>query len=107
MELVDFNPMTGRTTYVEVCPHTGDIITRDFYDKSYSKAAVESAKALAEVQPDRCGDMAMVATIPVEVQLEWLDKFGIWYLNPDHADGVKRLLNSNEYRYLRVKNIIV
>jgi hypothetical protein len=107
MELVDVNPMTGRQTYVETCRQTGDTIIRDFYDRRYAKAAVESAKNLADVQPDRCGDQVLVATIPVEVQLEWLDKHGIWYLDPNHKDGVKRLLNSNEYRYLRVKNIIL
>lgn len=41
------------------------------------------------------------ATIPVVVQLEWLQKYGIDMNDPDHWPGVRRLLNSNEYRYLR------
>lgn len=107
MELVDWNPHTGRKSYVEACPHTGDTLIIDRYDRSVAKAAVQSAKDLSEVQSSRMGDMALVATIPVEVQMEWLDKYGIWYLNPDHQDGVKRLLNSGEYRYLMVRNIIL
>jgi len=47
------------------------------------------------------GDMRYAATIPVVIQQKWLIEHGIDAHNPDHWDGVKRLLNSNEYRYLR------
>lgn len=107
MELVDWNPQTGRKSYVEECPHTGDTLIYDRYDRSVAKAAVQSAKDLSDVHTGSMGDGALVATIPVEVQLEWLDKYGIWYLNPDHQEGVKRLLNSADYRYLMIRNIIL
>ena len=48
-----------------------------------------------------------VASIPTVVQLEWLTKFGIDVHDKNHIEGVKRLLNSNEYRYLKVRNIII
>lgn len=47
------------------------------------------------------GTFRKAATIPVVVELEWLQKYGIDMNNPDHWPGVRRLLNSNEYRYLR------
>jgi hypothetical protein len=107
MELVDWNPATGRKSYVDIDAMTGDTLIIDQYDKAVGRAAIQSAKDLSEVQSSTMGDGCLVATIPPEVQLEWLDKFGIWYLDPNHADGVKRLLNSNEYRYLKVRNIII
>jgi len=42
-----------------------------------------------------------VASIPMGVVLEWFVKFGVDALNKDHAPAVRRLLDSNEYRYLR------
>ena len=41
------------------------------------------------------------ARIPLVVQQKWLLEHGIDIHNPDHERGVQRLLNSNEYRYLR------
>ena len=36
-----------------------------------------------------------------------LIEHGVDITNKDHMPGVKRLLNSNEYRYLKVRNIII
>jgi len=44
--------------------------------------------------------MRLKARVPAIVQIEWMNKFGIDMMDPDHADGVKRLLNSSDYRYL-------
>ena len=41
------------------------------------------------------------ATIPPSIQMKWLVEHGIDLYNPDHAAGVKRLLNDPEYRHLR------
>lgn len=49
-------------------------------------------------------DMRLAASIPVQVQFEWIDKHGVNMHNPNHKDAVIRLLNSNEYRYLRVNH---
>jgi hypothetical protein len=46
-------------------------------------------------------DMWHAAEIPVGIILEWQVKHGVDLFDPDHWDGVKRLLNSNEYAYLR------
>ena len=46
-------------------------------------------------------ELRRVASIPAIIASEWLTKHGVDMNNPDHWDGVKRLLNSNEYLYLR------
>ncbi len=44
------------------------------------------------------------ASIPASVQMKWLVEHGVDLMNPDHAEGVKRLLNDPEYKYLRTRN---
>lgn len=55
------------------------------------------------------GDKSMrrAASIPVVIQLEWMTKYGVDLHNPDHAAGVRRLLNSSDYRYLRTHEWII
>jgi hypothetical protein len=43
-----------------------------------------------------------VARISYSVIYKWLVDYGIDYFNPDHQQAVDRLLDSNEWRYLRV-----
>lgn len=42
-----------------------------------------------------------MATIPPIVEMLWRKKYGIDIYNPNHREGVKRLLNSPEWSYLR------
>ena len=56
---------------------------------------------------DKRADYWHAAKIPAVIIMEWITKHGVNLYNPDHKDGVKRLLNSDEYRYLRVKNFII
>ena len=46
-------------------------------------------------------DLKHVARIPQEIYMIWLHCHGVDALNPDHAPAVRKLLNSNEYLYLR------
>lgn len=46
-------------------------------------------------------DLRYVAEIPLVVAEEWMKKYGVDVLDPNHKAAVRRLLNSNEYRYLR------
>ena len=52
-------------------------------------------------------DMWRVASIPAVIQMDWLTKHGVDLYNPEHTDGVKKLLNSSEYRYLKTAEIII
>lgn len=45
--------------------------------------------------------MKHVASIPPIVAELWMNRYGVDVFNKDHAGAVRRLLNSNEWRYLR------
>lgn len=46
-------------------------------------------------------ELRRVASIPASIQTKWLVELGVDVMNKDHWPAVKRLLNSNEYLYLR------
>lgn len=48
-----------------------------------------------------------VARIPVMVQFEWIQRYGADPLAKGNEDLLRRLLNSNEWRYLRTSEVIV
>ncbi len=52
-------------------------------------------------------DMWKVASVPIGIQYEWFTKFGVAMWDPDHMPAVEKLLNSNEYRYLKTADIII
>lgn len=62
---------------------------------------LESNKRAQNEAHDKRGEMWHAAKIPASVLLEWRIKYGIEITNPNHAEGVKRLLNSSDYRHLR------
>jgi len=45
--------------------------------------------------------MRLAARITPDIQLEWLQKYGVRAWDKNHKKKVLQLLNSNEYRYLR------
>jgi hypothetical protein len=45
--------------------------------------------------------MRLAARIPPDVQLLWLQQYGIRAWDRNHKGAVRRLLNSSEWRYLR------
>jgi len=49
----------------------------------------------------------LAAHIPDSVVYEWLLKHGVNVFNKNHMGAVARLLDSNEYRYLRVGHFIM
>jgi hypothetical protein len=51
--------------------------------------------------------MRLAARITPDIQLEWLQKYGIRAWDRNHRPAVLRLLNSNEYRYLRIGHFII
>ena len=93
-------------------PETGAVETFE-YDEGNDRAIIkrhenvepiiEQNKRLATwddgYTPDR--SMRRAASIPMGVYLLWKERHGIDALNPNHAAGVTRLLNSNEWAYLR------
>jgi len=46
-------------------------------------------------------DMRLAARIPPDVQLIWLERYGVRAWDRNHKGAVRRLLNSNEWAHLR------
>lgn len=71
-------------------------------------ATLEANKRAQNEATGRMGDgMQKVATIPTYVIYEWITKHGINLYDPNHQEGVQRLLNSSDYRWLKVRDIII
>lgn len=52
-------------------------------------------------------EMWKVASIPVTVIYEWIRRYGVNPTEPEHHDLLRRLLNSNEWRYLKTAEVII
>lgn len=101
--LLDSDPLTGVRQYYAF-DHEGEYLI-DEIDTSSTQAVIDQNKRMEGEGMGK--DMRLAASIPPQVQFEWLDKHGIEFWNPNHKEGVKRLLNSNEYRYLRVNHFMM
>ena len=105
LRLFDYTPETGVAEYFEDTP--------DGFRIHYVQDAepiIESNKAKQSMGRDyyaRDNEMWRVASIPIGVQYKWMVEHGIDVMNKDHWPGVKRLLNSNEWRYLKTAEIII
>tara|TARA_R100000008_G_scaffold85216_1_gene74579 strand:- start:295 stop:594 length:300 start_codon:yes stop_codon:yes gene_type:complete len=68
---------------------------------------VDSNKNLQENDHLMRDELRLSARIPMTVYYEWKNKFGVDVFNPDHKEGVKKLLNSADYRYLKTTKRIL
>lgn len=103
-KLLGYDPATGMKEWFS-SDDDGDT-WRIRYEQDVSPLLDANKEAQAESW-DRRSEMWHAASIPNVVLMEWVTKHGIQYWNPNHKDGVKRLLNSDEYRYLRVREFII
>lgn len=97
----------GTKTYLGGGDTDDEVLVKREFDPAYTTAILDRNKALQNDDFDRKSEMWHVASIPVSVMFDWYTKHRISAWNPQHADAVKKLLNSNEYRYLKVKDIIL
>ena len=67
----------------------------------------DTLEANKQASIDKRDDLWHVATIPPIVEIEWLTKYGVRLNDPNHAQGVKRLLNSAEYSHLKRAPIVL
>lgn len=98
------DPITGMTEWFST-PDDGDT-----WHIKYEQDAKPFLDANKEQQADgwdKSSEMWHAARVPLVVLMEWLTKYGVQAWNPDHKDGVKRLLNHPDYRYIRVNHFIV
>jgi hypothetical protein len=103
-ELIDHDPDRGVKRYLAPGDAPDEILVRT---EICDREIVERNKALQSETFDRRGDMWHAASIPTSVMFEWLTRFGVNAWNPDHAGAVKKLLNSSDYRWCKVKHIIL
>lgn len=103
--VLDHDPLTGVTEYFEATDDGFSI--RTVQDVT---AIIEANKARQNLGRDAWrsqGDWRLEASIPIGVQYDWLTRYGVDVLNPDHMHGVRRLLNDPEWRYLKCANVII
>tara|TARA_R100000231_G_scaffold99203_1_gene73986 strand:+ start:70 stop:369 length:300 start_codon:yes stop_codon:yes gene_type:complete len=68
------------------------------------KPLIDSNKRLQQEDHHIADDFRLSARIPMTVYYEWKSKYGVDLFNPNHKDGVRKLINSPEYRYLKTTN---
>jgi hypothetical protein len=107
-ELIDHNPDLGVRKYIAADEHEADaVLVKHEFDRDHTVGLIDQNKAAQNDASGPMGDMALAARIPISVMYDWLTKYGVNAWNPNHMDGVKKLLNSSDYRYLKVRNIII
>lgn len=108
-ELIDYCPDTGLRKYIGDHPDDpeGVLVRYEQDGRSIDKILDRNKEAANHYNVGRMADTEKVAEIPVGVMYEWLVKHGVNAWNPQHQDGVKRLLNSSDYRYLKCRNVII
>ena len=93
----DYDPTTGVRTEFED--------TDEGFNLHYTQDAeplLDRNKAVQNSGAKQADDNFWhAASIPASVQMKWLVEHGIDVYNPDHSQGVKRLLNDPEWRHLR------
>jgi len=102
--LLDYDPISGMKEWISTDEETGETFIR--YEQDVSPILDYNKEMQAE-SFDKRSEMWHAAKVPNIVAMEWLTKYGVQMWNPAHKDGVRKLLNSNEYRYLRVNHFIM
>ena len=98
-------------------PYTGATETFD-YDESSDTCVIQRSenvaplleqnkRAQSEAREEVPGLGTHMAAIPNAVIYEWLTKYGVNFWDKNHWPAVKQLLNSNEYRWIRVNHMIM
>jgi len=103
-ELIDQDPTRGVRKYIASGDNPDSVLVRT--EITDSKIADEN-RQLQNEDFDRRSDFWHAASIPTSVMYEWLTRYGVNAWNPNHADAVRKLLNSSDYRWCKVKNIII
>lgn len=108
-ELISHDSGTGLSKYIGDHPDDPDGVLIRYHQDAASIQQILDRNKNAEnhVNTGKMGTVEKAAEIPIGVMFEWLTKYGIDFWNPNHKAGVRRLLNSSDYRYLKCRNIII
>lgn len=97
----------GMRTYLGTGDEDDTVLVKREFDAAHTKALIDRNKAAQNESFDKRSEMWHAASIPTSVMFEWITKHGVNAWNPAHSDAVKKLLNSSEYRWCKVKHIIL
>ncbi len=104
--LLDYDPLTGiKTEFIDGEGETFHI--RQSQDVQPFIDANKRAHATGKEYWRSGGDWRHEATIPLTVQMIWLEKYGIQVWNPEHQKDVVKRLNDPEWKYLKTAEIII
>lgn len=95
--LLDYDPLSGLKTWHDYDAATETTLITYSGD---SQGVLDQNREDENHADRRLGDMAHVARVPPEIQMEWFVKKGVAMWNPDHKGAVRRLLDG-EYKYLK------
>lgn len=98
--LLSTDPLNRAWTTFELDSDGETIVIRRYWESDDVQAVLD-ANAQQANHVEQKGDMRQAARIPDIVQYEWLTKHGVRSWDPNHAEKVRELLNSNEYHRLR------
>ena len=94
------DPLTGAVEHFKYDPDGDRCVIRRTADV---EPVIEANKRLNDSDGwNRDRSMRLAARIPSEVQLLWLQQYGVRAWDKNHKPAVRRLLNDPEWRYLRV-----
>jgi len=103
--LLDYDPLTGVKTWFSSSDEDGGT-----WNVRYEQDATSILDGNKEAQAegfDKRSEMWHAASVPTVVLMEWMTKYGVRAWDKNHAHAVKRLLNSDEYRWCRVKHFMM
>ena len=103
--LFDYDPETGTRIDFENTDRRFNLIYSQDVEPilDVNKAKQRAGRDYYAADPD----LWRVASIPVTIQMDWLTKFGVDLMNPEHWERVKKLLNHPDYRYLKTAEVII
>ena len=96
--LLDYDPNTGVSQWHSYDETEDRTVIRYHQDV---QAILDQNKEDLNHGDHKMGDGYLAARIPTIVMLEWMTKYGVDVMNPDHKEAVKRLLNSSEWMHLK------
>jgi hypothetical protein len=102
--LLETDPFSGLRTFHDHDSESGRTILHYQQDV---EPLLDANKAAANQATGAMGEIVHVASIPASVQLKWLIEKGVDVLDPSHRQEVAKLLDDPEWRYLKVRNIIL
>ena len=101
-QLLDYNPLTGVSTYFEYEASTDTMLITDVQDVNAILDETAMLRNCDEYSRDGIkNDMWHYATIPNIVIQKWKQEKGVDVFDKAHRKKVFSLLNSPEYAYLK------